>query len=39
LLLLTCGGYGQVIRFLCPLTIGDTVLDEALDILDAALRA
>ena len=39
LLLLTCGGYGQVIRFLCPLTIGDAVLDEALDILDAALRA
>ncbi|CAN7713810.1 4-aminobutyrate--2-oxoglutarate transaminase [Duganella sp. LjRoot269] len=39
LLLLTCGGYGQVIRFLFPLTIGDAVFDEALAILDAALRA
>jgi 4-aminobutyrate aminotransferase len=39
LLLLTCGPYGQVIRFLCPLTINDAVLDEALDILDTALRA
>jgi len=39
LLLLTCGGYGQVIRFLFPLTIGDAVFAEALDILDSALRA
>ncbi|OYO28008.1 4-aminobutyrate--2-oxoglutarate transaminase [Janthinobacterium sp. PC23-8] len=39
LLLLTCGPEGQVIRFLCPLTIEDAVLDEALDILDLALRA
>jgi 4-aminobutyrate aminotransferase len=39
LLLLTCGGYGQVIRFLFPLTIGDAVFDEGLAILDAALRA
>ena len=39
LLLLTCGGYGQVIRFLFPLTIGEAVFDEALTILDNALRA
>ena len=39
LLLLTCGGYGQVIRFLFPLTISDAVFDEALAILDNALRA
>jgi 4-aminobutyrate aminotransferase len=39
LLLLTCGVYGNVIRFLFPLTIPDTVMAEALDILDAALRA
>ncbi len=37
LLLLTCGVYGNVIRFLFPLTIEDTVFDEALGILDAAL--
>ncbi|AZP13943.1 4-aminobutyrate--2-oxoglutarate transaminase [Undibacterium parvum] len=39
LLLLTCGVYGNVIRFLFPLTIPDAVMAEALDILDAALRA
>ncbi|MBO9537409.1 4-aminobutyrate--2-oxoglutarate transaminase [Herbaspirillum sp.] len=38
LLLLTCGSYGNVIRFLFPLTIPDTVMDEALDILSAAMR-
>jgi len=38
LLLLTCGVYGNVIRFLFPLTIPDTVLTEGLAILDAALR-
>ncbi len=37
LLLLTCGAYGNVIRFLFPLTIGDALMDEALGILDAAL--
>ena len=36
LLLLTCGVYGNVIRFLFPLTIEDTVFDEAMAILDAA---
>lgn len=39
LLLLSCGTYGNVIRFLFPLTIEDTLFDEALDILEAALRA
>ncbi|MFL9922866.1 4-aminobutyrate--2-oxoglutarate transaminase [Herbaspirillum lusitanum] len=38
LLLLTCGSYGNVIRFLFPLTIQDNVMDEALQILTAALR-
>jgi 4-aminobutyrate aminotransferase len=39
LLLLSCGVYGNVIRFLFPLTISDALMVEALDILDAALRA
>jgi 4-aminobutyrate aminotransferase len=39
LILLTCGVYGNVIRFLFPLTIPDAVMTEALTILDAALRA
>lgn len=39
LLLLTCGVYGNVIRFLAPLTIEETLLDEALDILAESLRA
>ncbi|QOT80074.1 4-aminobutyrate--2-oxoglutarate transaminase [Cupriavidus basilensis] len=33
LLLLSCGVYGNVIRFLFPLTISDAVMDEGLDIL------
>ena len=37
LILLTCGGYGNVIRFLYPLTIPDDVFEEALDIIDDAL--
>ena len=37
LLLLTCGVYGNVIRFLFPLTIEDNVFDEAMVILDAVL--
>lgn len=39
LLLLSCGVYGNVIRFLFPLTITDALMDEALNILDEALRA
>ncbi|TCP10325.1 4-aminobutyrate aminotransferase [Crenobacter luteus] len=38
LLLLTCGTYGNVIRFLYPLTIADALFDEALAKLDAALK-
>ena len=37
LLLLTCGVYGNVIRFLFPLTIEDTVFAEGLEVIDAAL--
>ena len=37
LLLLTCGIYGNVIRFLFPLTIEDAVFDEGLAVIDAAL--
>ncbi|MDO5657817.1 MAG: 4-aminobutyrate--2-oxoglutarate transaminase [Paracoccus sp. (in: a-proteobacteria)] len=37
LILLTCGVYGNVIRFLAPITIPDAVFDEALDILEAAM--
>jgi 4-aminobutyrate aminotransferase/4-aminobutyrate aminotransferase/(S)-3-amino-2-methylpropionate transaminase len=39
LILLTCGQYGNVIRFLFPLTTTDAVFDEALDILESALQA
>ncbi len=38
LLLLGCGMYGNVIRFLYPLTIGDELFARALDILEQALR-
>jgi 4-aminobutyrate aminotransferase len=39
LLLLTCGVYGNVLRFLFPLTIEDNVFDEALRILDEVVCA
>ncbi|MDP3862477.1 MAG: 4-aminobutyrate--2-oxoglutarate transaminase [Phaeovulum sp.] len=39
LILLTCGVYGNVIRFLAPLTIPDAVFDEALEILEASMLA
>lgn len=39
LILLTCGVYGNVIRFLAPLTVDDTVFAEALDILEASVDA
>ena len=38
LLLLTCGVYGNVIRFLFPLTIEDAVFEEGLQILAQALE-
>ncbi|MGJ8522744.1 4-aminobutyrate aminotransferase PuuE [Carnimonas sp. R-84981] len=37
LLLLTCGVYGNVIRFLYPLTIEDAIFEEALGILQEAV--
>ncbi|MFD1795063.1 4-aminobutyrate--2-oxoglutarate transaminase [Paracoccus aurantiacus] len=39
LILLTCGVYGNVIRFLAPLTIPDDVFAEALDILEDSVKA
>ena len=39
LVLLTCGVYGNVIRFLSPLTIQEPVFEEALDILEASILA
>ena len=38
LILLTCGVYGNVIRFLAPITIQDEVFTEALDILHTSIR-
>jgi 4-aminobutyrate aminotransferase/(S)-3-amino-2-methylpropionate transaminase len=38
LILLSCGIYSNVIRFLAPLTIGESDLDEGLKILAAALE-
>jgi 4-aminobutyrate aminotransferase/(S)-3-amino-2-methylpropionate transaminase len=37
LIILSCGAYGNVIRFLAPLTISDALLAEGLARLDAAL--
>ncbi len=37
LILLTCGVYGNVIRFLSPITIQEGIFSEALDILEASL--
>jgi 4-aminobutyrate aminotransferase/(S)-3-amino-2-methylpropionate transaminase len=37
LIILSCGTYGNVIRFLAPLTITEQLLDEGLDKLEAAL--
>jgi 4-aminobutyrate aminotransferase/(S)-3-amino-2-methylpropionate transaminase len=39
LVTLTAGTYGNVLRFLPPLVIGDDLLHEGLDILDAAFAA
>jgi 4-aminobutyrate aminotransferase/4-aminobutyrate aminotransferase/(S)-3-amino-2-methylpropionate transaminase len=37
LLLLTCGIYGNVLRIMIPLTVSDALIDEGLDLLEAAL--
>lgn len=39
LILLTCGVYGNVIRFLAPITIPDAHFAEAMDILEASVAA
>ncbi len=39
LLLLSCGIYGNVIRFLFPLTIEDKIFEEGMAILDQAITA
>ncbi|MDX3854376.1 4-aminobutyrate--2-oxoglutarate transaminase [Streptomyces sp. AK02-01A] len=39
LLVLTCGTYGNVLRFLPPLVIGEDLLNEGLDILEQAFAA
>ncbi len=39
LILLTCGVYGNVVRFLAPITIPDAHFAEAMDILDASVAA
>ncbi len=38
LILLSCGLYGNTIRFLMPVTIEDEVLEEGLDIIEACLK-
>lgn len=38
-IVLTCGTYGNVIRFLPPLSIGDDLLHEGIDVVAAALAA
>ncbi|MGB3730667.1 4-aminobutyrate--2-oxoglutarate transaminase [Microbacterium sp.] len=37
-IVLTCGTFGNVIRFLPPLSIGDELLNEGLDVIEAALK-
>jgi 4-aminobutyrate aminotransferase / (S)-3-amino-2-methylpropionate transaminase / 5-aminovalerate transaminase len=39
LIVLTCGTYGNVLRFLPPLVIGEDLLNEGLDILEQAFAA
>ncbi|CEA08986.1 5-aminovalerate aminotransferase DavT [Arthrobacter saudimassiliensis] len=38
-IILTCGTYGNVIRLLPPLVISDELLQDGLDVLEAAIRA
>lgn len=39
LILLTCGIYGNVIRFLAPITIPDAIFNEALDIIEESIAS
>ena len=38
LIVLTCGIYGNVVRFLSPITIQDNVFAEAMDILEDSIQ-
>ncbi|MFM9269919.1 4-aminobutyrate--2-oxoglutarate transaminase [Halomonas elongata] len=38
LILLSCGMYGNTIRFLMPVTIEDAILEEGLDIIETCLK-
>ena len=38
LILLSCGVYGNVVRFLAPLTISDALLKEGLNLFEQALQ-
>ncbi|WP_069383472.1 4-aminobutyrate--2-oxoglutarate transaminase [Halomonas caseinilytica] len=38
LILLSCGMYGNTIRFLMPVTIEDAILEEGLDIIESCLK-
>ncbi|GAA2199088.1 4-aminobutyrate--2-oxoglutarate transaminase [Sinomonas flava] len=38
-IILTCGTYGNVIRLLPPLVINDELLNDGLDVLEAAIRS
>ena len=37
-LILTCGTYGNVVRLLPPLVIGDELLEDAFNVLEDAIR-
>ena len=37
LILLSCGAYGNVIRFLAPLTASDALVKEGMDVFAASL--
>jgi 4-aminobutyrate aminotransferase/(S)-3-amino-2-methylpropionate transaminase len=39
LVVLTCGTFGNVLRFLPPLVIGEDLLEEGLDILENAFAS
>jgi 4-aminobutyrate aminotransferase / (S)-3-amino-2-methylpropionate transaminase / 5-aminovalerate transaminase len=39
LIVLTCGSWGNVLRLLPPLAIGDDLLAEALDVLAEVIRS
>jgi 4-aminobutyrate aminotransferase-like enzyme len=38
LLMHTCGHYGNVLRFMAPLTISETLLEKGLQVYEGALK-